>query len=49
LILAIVGGAIAFAAVQLGDAVKNSMDNATACINNPPSTNGGDCAATPAP
>ena len=45
LILAIVGGAIAFAAVNLGSAVKNSMDNATACINNPPSTNGGACSS----
>ena len=43
LILAIVGGAIAFAAVQLGGAVSNSMGNATKCINNPPSTSGGAC------
>lgn len=32
LILAIVGGAIAIAAVQLGGAVKNSMNKATNCI-----------------
>lgn len=36
LILAIVGSAIAFAAVALGGAVSNSMNNATTCINSPP-------------
>ncbi len=35
LILAIVGGAIAIAALALGGAVKGSLDRATACINNP--------------
>jgi pilus assembly protein Flp/PilA len=49
LILAIVGGAIAFAAVQLGNAVSNSMTNATNCINSPPSSATSGCtAATPA-
>ena len=43
LILAIVGAAIAFAAVQLGGAISNSMENATNCINSPPSTDGGPC------
>ena len=43
LILAIVGAAIAFAAVTLGGAVANAMQNATDCINNPPSTSGGPC------
>lgn len=38
LILAIVGGAIALAAVALGGAVANSMNSATACINDPTST-----------
>jgi pilus assembly protein Flp/PilA len=38
LILAIVGGAIAIAALALGTAVKNSMQKATNCINNPTST-----------
>jgi pilus assembly protein Flp/PilA len=41
LILAIIGAAIAFAAVALGDAVANAMNGATDCINNPPSTAGG--------
>lgn len=43
LILAIVGAAIAFAAVTLGGAIANSMQNATNCINNPPSTEDGAC------
>ena len=43
LILAIVGAAIAFAAVTLGGAIANAMDNATDCINDPPSTSGGAC------
>jgi pilus assembly protein Flp/PilA len=43
LILAIVGAAIAFAAVTLGGAIANAMDNATACINNPPSSAGASC------
>ena len=36
LILAIVGAAIAVAAVTLGGAVSNSMKKATNCINTPP-------------
>lgn len=35
LILAIVGGAIALAALALGTAVKNSMDRASNCIATP--------------
>jgi pilus assembly protein Flp/PilA len=35
LILAIVGGAIALAALALGTAVSNSMNRATDCINQP--------------
>ena len=35
LILAIVGGAIAIAALALGTAVSNSMNRATACIDVP--------------
>lgn len=42
LILAIVGAAIAVAAVLLGGAIANAMDDARACINNPPSS-GGTC------
>ena len=38
LILAIVGAAIAFAAVTLGGAIANAMDNATDCISNPPTS-----------
>ncbi|HKX92469.1 MAG TPA: Flp family type IVb pilin [Sphingomicrobium sp.] len=38
LILAIVGGAIALAAIALGGAVSNSMSRATNCINAPGST-----------
>ena len=37
LILAIVGGAIALAAVALGGAVSNSMNRAKNCINTPTS------------
>ena len=37
LILAIIGGAIALAAIGLGGAVATSMNNATACIKNPSS------------
>ena len=36
LILAIVGAAIALAAVNLGGAIANAMTNATSLINNPP-------------
>lgn len=43
LILAVVGAAIAFGAYALGEAVSNSMEEATACINNPPTTDGGEC------
>ena len=35
LILAIVGGAIAIAAIALGGAVSGSMDRATDCITTP--------------
>ena len=38
LILAIIGGAIALAALALGTAVTNSLSKATNCINNPSST-----------
>jgi pilus assembly protein Flp/PilA len=38
LILAIVGGAIALAALALGGAVANSMNRATNCINTPGSS-----------
>lgn len=37
LILAIVGSAIALAAIGLGTAVSNSMDRAKNCINTPSS------------
>ena len=36
LILAIVGAAIAFAAVNLGSVIANSMNNAAKCIKTPP-------------
>jgi pilus assembly protein Flp/PilA len=39
LILAIVGGAIALAALALGGAVAGSMNRATSCINAPASCN----------
>jgi pilus assembly protein Flp/PilA len=38
LILAIVGGAIALAAIALGGAVSNSMNRAKNCITTPGST-----------
>ncbi len=38
LILAIVGGAIALAALALGTPVKDALDRATTCINSPSST-----------
>lgn len=41
LILAIVGGAIALAAIGLGNAVSGAMNNATSCINTPSSCNSG--------
>ena len=37
LILAIVGGAIALAALALGNAVSGSMNRASSCINTPAS------------
>ena len=40
LILAIVGSAIALAAVNLGGAISHSMNNATAKINSPPACTG---------
>ena len=43
LILAIVGAAIAFAAVNLGSVIANSMTHAANCITDPPSSNGGPC------
>ena len=42
LILAIVGAAIAVAAVLLGGAIANAMDDARNCIESPPSA-GGTC------
>jgi len=45
LILAIVGAAIALAAVLLGGAIANAMNEATDCINNPPTTSGVTCAS----
>jgi pilus assembly protein Flp/PilA len=39
LILAIVGGAIALAAIALGGAVSNSMNRASNCIKTPGSAN----------
>ena len=43
LILAIVGAAIAVAAVQLGGAVSHSMNTATTRINTPPTCTGANC------
>jgi pilus assembly protein Flp/PilA len=43
LILAIVGAAIAVAAVLLGGAISTAMNNARACIENPPTSSGGTC------
>ena len=43
LILAIVGAAIAIAAVNLGGAVSHSMNNATTTINTPPACSTGIC------
>ena len=39
LILAIVGAAIAIAAITLGSTVANSMNKASNCINSPSTTN----------
>jgi len=38
LILAIVGSAIAVAALGLGNAISGALNNASACINSPSST-----------
>ena len=43
LILAIVGAAIAVAAVLLGGAIANAMNEATDCIKSPPQTAGTTC------
>ena len=43
LILAIVGAAIALAAVLLGDAIANSMNTARSCIESPPTSTGDTC------
>jgi pilus assembly protein Flp/PilA len=43
LILAIVGAAIALAAVLLGGAIANAMGDAKNCIESPPSSAGGTC------
>ena len=43
LILAIVGSAIAIAAVQLGGAVSHSMNSATSTINTPAACAGSYC------
>jgi pilus assembly protein Flp/PilA len=43
LILAIVGAAIALAAVLLGQSIANAMDTARGCIDNPPTSSGGTC------
>jgi len=43
LILAIVGAAIAVAAVLLGGAISNAMNNATDCINTPPAAGATTC------
>jgi pilus assembly protein Flp/PilA len=43
LILAIVGAAIALAAVLRGGAIANSMNEATTCIQSPPTTAGDVC------
>jgi pilus assembly protein Flp/PilA len=46
LILAIVGAAIAFAAVLLGNVISNAMQNAANCITNPPSAPGAPCSSS---
>jgi len=45
LILAIVGAAIALAAVLLGGAIANAMNEATDCIQHPPTQAGVTCAS----
>ena len=49
LILAIVGAAIAFAAVALGSSIASAMNKAKNCIDNPPTASAsGTCAAAAA-
>ena len=43
LILAIVGAAIALAAVLLGESIANAMDTARGCIDSPPTSATGTC------
>ena len=43
LILAIVGAAIAAAAVALGGSISNAMENAQACIDTPPAAGSTTC------
>ena len=43
LILAIVGGAIAIAAVTLGKTISNSMNKASSCINKGSAATSADC------
>jgi pilus assembly protein Flp/PilA len=43
LILAIVGAAIALAAVLLGQSIANAMTSAKDCIDSPPTASGGTC------
>ena len=43
LILAIVGAAIALAAVLLGQSIANAMGEARTCIDSPPSSSGDQC------
>jgi pilus assembly protein Flp/PilA len=43
LILAIVGAAIALAAVLLGESIANAMNTARQCIDNPPTSAGASC------
>ena len=43
LILAIVGAAIAVAAVLLGSSIANAMNDARECIDTPPTAAGGTC------
>ena len=43
LILAIVGAAIALAAVLLGKSIANAMDDARACIDTPPTSSTASC------
>jgi len=43
LILAIVGSAIAFAAVSLGSSISGAINTAKDCIDSPPDAEGGAC------